>query len=197
MVSPKNQTGSQQPIFLVGMMGSGKSTVGRRLGAVLGRPFVDADKEIETRCGVPVATIFELEGEDGFRRREAALIDDLTRRDGLVLATGGGAVLLAENRRHLRERGFVVYLKASAHDLWLRLRNDRVRPLLRAPDPRRRIAELVDARDPLYQECAHLTIATGRQAVERVVAEVVASLPAELKASCDRAPAPVAAPQGD
>ncbi len=171
---------SQQPIFLVGMMGSGKSTVGRRLAAVLGRPFIDADKEIEARCGVPVATIFELEGEAGFRRREAALIEDLTLRTGLVLATGGGAVLSPENRRLLHERGFVVYLKASAHDLWLRLRNDRVRPLLRAPDPRRRIGELVEARGPMYQECAHLTVSTGRQPVERVVAEIVAALPAGL-----------------
>lgn len=166
----------QRPIFLVGMMGSGKSTVGRRLAAALGRPFIDADREIESRCGVPVATIFELEGEDGFRRREAALLDDLTQRDGLVLATGGGAVLLPENRVRLRERGCVVYLNASVQDLWLRLRNDRARPLLRTPDPRRRIAELIDARGPLYEACAHLTVATGRQPVERVVAEIVAAL---------------------
>jgi len=166
----------QRPIFLVGMMGSGKSTVGRRLAAVLGRPFIDADRELESRCGVPVATIFDLEGEDGFRRREATLIDDLTRQPGLVLATGGGAVLLEENRRRLHERGCVVYLSATAQDLWLRLRHDRARPLLRTPDPRRRIAELVDARGPLYAQCAHLTVTTGRQPVERVVAEIVAAL---------------------
>ena len=165
-----------RPIFLVGMMGSGKSTVGRRLAAALGRPFIDADRELEARCGVPIPTIFELEGEEGFRRREAALIDDLTRRDGLVLATGGGAVLLEENRRRLRERGCVVYLNASVQDLWLRLRHDRARPLLRTADPRRRIAELVEARGPLYQACAHLTVLTGRQPVERVVAEIVAAL---------------------
>lgn len=164
-------------------MGSGKSTVGRRLAAALGMEFVDADKEIETRCGVPISTIFELEGEQGFRRREAALIDELTRRPGLVLATGGGAVLLEENRRHLNERGVVVYLKASVPDLWQRLRHDKVRPLLRTPDPRRRIAELLEARDPLYQACAHLTVTTGRQPVDRVVAEIVATLSGDAGAA--------------
>lgn len=177
------QHSAQRPIFLVGMMGSGKSTVGKRLATALGRDFVDADKELEARCGVPISTIFELEGEPGFRRREACLIEDLTGRKALVMATGGGAVLIAENRALLRERGFVVYLKASAQDLWLRLRHDRVRPLLRTPDPRQRIADLVAARDPLYQECAHLAIQTGRQPVERVVAEIVAALPPELAAA--------------
>lgn len=176
-----SQSQSQRPIFLVGMMGSGKSTVGKKLATVLGRAFIDADKELELRCGVPITTIFELEGEDGFRRREASLISDLTGEPGLVLATGGGAVLLPENRTVLHERGYVVYLKASVQDLWLRLRNDKVRPLLRTPDPRRRIAELIDARDPLYQACAHLTVATGRQPVERVVAAIVAALPQELR----------------
>ena len=168
------------PIFLVGMMGSGKSTVGRRLATVLGRAFIDADKELEARCGVPITTIFELEGESGFRRRESALIADLTEQSDLVLATGGGAVLLPENRELLHSRGYVVYLKANVQDLWLRLRHDKSRPLLRTPDPRRRIAELVEARDPLYQACAHLTISTGRQPVERVVADIVTALPREL-----------------
>lgn len=158
------------------MMGSGKSTVGRRLAAALSRDFIDADKELEARCGVPIATIFELEGEAGFRRREAVLIEELTRRPGLVLATGGGAVLLEDNRRHLHERGLVVYLRATVQELWLRLRNDKVRPLLRAPDPRRRIAELVDLRDPLYRECAHLIVNTGRQPVDKVVREIVGRL---------------------
>jgi shikimate kinase len=165
-----------RPIFLVGMMGSGKSTVGRRLASALGRPFIDSDKEIERRCGVAVATIFEVEGEAGFRRREAALIDELSRLPGIVLATGGGAVLLEENRRLLRERGFVVYLCASVSELWHRLRSDKVRPLLRTPDPRQRIAELVGQRDPLYRECASHVVMTGRQPADRVVQEIVASL---------------------
>ena len=171
---------SPAPIFLVGMMGSGKSTVGRRLANRLERDFVDADKEIEARCGVPVATIFEVEGEEGFRRREAALVDELTQRAGIVLATGGGAVLNEENRRHLHERGFVVYLCASVAELWNRLRTDRVRPLLRTADPKQRVADLVAARDPLYRECAHLVVVTGRQPVERVVREIVAALAARV-----------------
>ena len=179
-------TCSDPPIILVGMMGCGKSTVGRRLAAALGRPFVDSDKEIERRCGVAVATIFEVEGEEGFRRREAALIDELSRRSGLVLATGGGVVLLEENRRRLRERGFVVYLCASVAELWQRLRNDKVRPLLRTPDPRKRIAELVDQRDPLYRECAHRVIMTGRQPAERVVQEIVGALDARCAAPRER-----------
>ena len=189
------QQASQRPIFLVGMMGSGKSTVGKRLAVALGRTFIDADKELETRCGVPISTIFELEGEPGFRRREACLIDDLTGQPGLVMATGGGAVLLPENRRVLHERGYVVYLKAGVQDLWLRLRNDKVRPLLRTADPRRRIAELVEARDPLYMECAHLVVRTGRQPVERVVAEIVACLPPELAAQAQAPTAPAPEPQ--
>ena len=164
------------------MMGSGKSTVGRRLATRLGREFIDADKEIESRCGVPVATIFEVEGEEGFRRREAALIDELTQRAGIVLATGGGAVLDEDNRRHLRERGYVVYLSASVAELWNRLRTDRVRPLLRTSNPRQRVTELVAQRDPLYRECAHLVIVTGRQPAERVVREIVAALDAGVRA---------------
>jgi len=178
---------AERPIVLVGMMGSGKSTVGRRLASALGRPFVDADREIESRCGVAIATIFEVEGETGFRRREAALIDELTRRYGLVLATGGGAVLLEETRGRLRERGLVVYLCASAAELWHRLRHDKVRPLLRTPDPRQRIAELVAQRDPLYRECAHLVVQTGRQPADKVVQEILGAIDAERVAPDARA----------
>jgi shikimate kinase len=167
------QANRDRPIFLIGMMGAGKSTVGRRLAAALGRPFVDADREIEQRCGVAVATIFEVEGEAGFRRREAALIDELSAQPGLVLATGGGAVLAEENRAKLHARGLVVYLCATPAELWHRLRNDKVRPLLRTPDPRRRITDLVAQRDPLYRECAHLVVHTGRQPADRVVQEIV------------------------
>jgi shikimate kinase len=162
-----------RPIFLIGMMGSGKSTVGRRLAQALHREFIDADKEIEHRCGVPIPTIFDLEGEAGFRRREAALIDELTRREGLVLATGGGAVLLEENRRALHERGLVIYLRATLPELWHRLRHDKARPLLRTANPRQRIADLLALRDPLYEQTAHLSVTTGRQPVERVVADII------------------------
>ncbi len=171
---------SRGNIVLIGMMGAGKSTVGRRLAHVLGRRFVDADKALEQRCGVPIPTIFEVEGEDGFRRRETALLDELTHEDGLVIATGGGAVLRAENRRMLRERSFVVYLQAALPELWHRLRHDRVRPLLQTANPRQRIAELLAERDPLYGETAHLSMLTGRQPVELLVAEIVSRLPAPL-----------------
>ena len=168
------------PIALIGMMGAGKTSVGRRLAHRLGRAFVDADRELEARCGVSVATIFELEGEDGFRQREAALIDELTARPGLVLATGGGAVLRAENRACLRERAFVVYLRTSPHEVWLRTRRDRSRPLLQTANPRARIAELMALRDPLYRETAGITIDTGRQPIDQVVAAIIGRLPETL-----------------
>ncbi len=162
------------PIFLVGMMGAGKTTVGRRLAYRLGWGFVDSDRELEARLGVSVATIFELEGEAGFRERESAVIDELTRCPSIVMATGGGAVLDPFNRAALHERGIVIYLRASLPDLWQRLRRDRSRPLLRAPDPRARIAELLALRQPLYESVAHVQIDTGRKPVDRVVEAIVA-----------------------
>jgi shikimate kinase len=177
-------------LFLVGMMGAGKTTVGRRLARRLDRPFVDADRELEARLGVPIPTIFELEGEAGFRRREAAIIDELTRREPIVLATGGGAVLDPANRAALHERGRVVYLRASVGDLWHRLRRDKVRPLLKAPDPRARIEELVRLRDPLYREVAHLVVDTGRQPVDQVVDAILARLAPSRRAAPPAPPSP-------
>ncbi|NBO12200.1 MAG: shikimate kinase [Betaproteobacteria bacterium] len=164
---------SRSPIALIGMMGSGKSTVGKRLARALGRPFLDADSELERRCGVPVQTIFELEGEEGFRRRESELLQGLTVRPDLILATGGGAVLRPENREHLRQSCCVIYLQASLQDLWMRLRHDRSRPLLKTDDPKARIAELLQLREPIYQDLAHWSIPTGRQAPERVVQDII------------------------
>jgi shikimate kinase len=181
-------------LFLVGMMGAGKTTVGRRLARRLERPFVDADRELEARLGVPIPTIFELEGEAGFRRREAAIIDELTRREPIVLATGGGAVLDPANRAALHERGRVVYLRASVGDLWHRLRRDKVRPLLKAPDPRARIEELVRLRDPLYREVAHLVVDTGRQPVDQVVDAILARLAPSRRAAPAAAPSPSSPP---
>jgi shikimate kinase len=166
-----------QPIALVGMMGSGKSTVGRRLAQSLGRQFIDADRELEARLNVPIPTIFELEGEEGFRKRESLLLEELCQRPGLVLATGGGVVLAEVNRGVLRDRAYVVYLKASLPELWHRLRHDKGRPLLRAPNPRERIAELVQARDPLYESVANLEVLTSRQPVERLVADIIERIP--------------------
>lgn len=181
-------------ICLVGMMGAGKTTVGRRLARRLGWSFVDADRELEARLGVPIATIFELEGEAGFRQRESELIEELTGRSATVLATGGGAVIDPANRAALRERGQVIYLRASVGDLWQRLRRDTTRPLLRTEDPRARIEALVELRDPLYRDCAHLVIDTGRQPVERVVETIVDRLPPQFEQRPDAVDEP---PQQD
>ena len=170
-------------IFLVGLMGAGKTTVGRQLARRLGKRFVDADQEIESRTGVKVTTIFEIEGEDGFRAREARVIDELTEAADVVLATGGGAVLDPHNRARLAERGYVIYLRAQPRDLWQRTRHDKSRPLLQGVDPLERLEELFAVRDPLYREVADLVIETGRQGVGALVARVLAELPDECKLS--------------
>ena len=149
-------------LVLVGMMGAGKTTIGRELARRLGLKFVDCDHEIEARTGVKVSTIFEFEGEEGFRRRETQVIDDLTAGDGYVIATGGGAVLSSENRRLLHERSLVIYLDVPPHVLWERTRHDRNRPLLQCEDPRGKIEELYRTRGPLYRQVAHVVIHGGR-----------------------------------
>jgi len=164
------------PLFLVGMMGAGKTTLGRKLAHALGRRFIDLDHELEVRCGVRIATIFDIEGEAGFRKREAALLDLYTRTPDIVLATGGGAVLLAENRQHLRQRGVVVYLHASVEKLHRRTRYDRNRPLLAGADPRGTLATLLEARDPLYREVADLTLDTGSLSQSGLVATLLLRL---------------------
>ncbi len=156
-------------VFLVGLMGAGKTTVGRALARRLRLPFLDSDHEIEARTGVSVRTIFELEGEIGFRAREAAMIAELSGRPGVVLATGGGAVLDPANRACLRAHGTVIYLRARPEDLFRRMRHDRDRPLLQTGDPLGRLRELLEVRRPLYEETAHLTLDTGDQGVARLV----------------------------
>jgi len=160
---------AQANVFLIGLMGAGKTTVGRALARRLGRPFFDSDHEIVARTGVAVPVIFEVEGETGFRAREAAMIDELTQRSGIVLATGGGAVLRDENRANLRERGVVIYLRTNPHELWLRTRRDKNRPLLQTEDPRAKLESLYQARDALYRECAHVVIDTGRPSINGLV----------------------------
>jgi shikimate kinase len=163
-------------IFLVGPMGSGKSTIGRRLAAVLGKEFYDSDREIERRTGATVSLIFDLEGEAGFRARERAVIDELTGLNDIVLATGGGVVLAPENRRALVTRGRVVYLHAPLEKLIQRTARDRVRPLLQTEDRVGRLLAIVTERDPLYRQVADLVVETGDQKVQRVVREILMRL---------------------
>ena len=164
-------------------MGAGKSTVGRTLARRLGRRFVDTDAEIETRCGVRIPLIFEIEGEAGFRQRERTVIEDLTALEGIVLATGGGAVIAAENRRVLAARGTVVYLRAQPADLIRRLRHDRNRPLLMTADPLMRLQELYAERDPLYREIADIIVETGRQKVQLLARQLLSLLEEPCKRS--------------
>jgi shikimate kinase len=156
-------------IFLVGMMGAGKTSVGRVLAKRLNKAFYDSDQVIEQRTGVKIALIFEIEGEAGFRHRESVVLDEMTALEEVVLATGGGAVLAQENRNKLRSRGTVVYLRASVKDLINRTRHDKNRPLLQTADPRARLNELYEMRDPLYREVAHVTIDTGSQSLTTLV----------------------------
>lgn len=159
-------------IFLVGPMGAGKSAVGKHLARMLGRDFRDSDAEIEARTGVDIAFIFEKEGEAGFRRREREVIEALTAHDGVVLATGGGAVLEPANRAALASRGLVVYLEASVDQQLQRTRVTSHRPLLAAPDPAARLAALMAEREPLYRALARLTIPTDGRMVREVAQEI-------------------------
>lgn len=169
-------------IFLVGMMGAGKTTIGRALAQKLRRPFVDTDRVLVERTGVPIATIFEIEGESGFRRRESAVLAEVAAEPGRVVATGGGIVLDPGNREVMRAHGTVVYLRARLESLWERLRQDTTRPLLATADPRQKLAQLLEQRDPLYREAAHLVVDTGPQSAANLVNRVVAALEARRAA---------------
>jgi len=163
-------------VFLVGMMGAGKSTVGKALARRLGREFVDCDREIVERTGVPIATIFEIEGEAGFRRRESAVLAELAGRRSTVVATGGGAVLAEENRRLMREHGTVVYLHADLDHLHERTRRDDARPLLARADRRETLAALIEARDPLYREAAHIVVESGAPSAGTLAGRIAEAL---------------------
>jgi shikimate kinase len=163
-------------IFLVGPMGAGKSTVGRQLAKALDMEFVDCDREIEQRTGVTIAVIFELEGEEGFRKRETAMIEQLTERDGIVLATGGGVVLDEVNRSRLRARGFAIYLNAPIDLLLERTARDKQRPLLQTDDPKAKLISLAAEREPLYQQVADMVVKTDRRTARHVVKEIVRRL---------------------
>jgi len=162
-----------QNIFLIGPMGAGKSAVGRQLARLLHLDFADSDEEIEARTGVDIAFIFEKEGEEGFRKREAKAIDDLTQRDGIVLATGGGAIVEPQNRSHLGARGFVIYLHTTVDQQLARTRKGRERPLLDNDDPRAVLETLMATREPMYREIADLTIETDSRKVRAVANEIL------------------------
>ena len=166
----------QGNIFLVGMMGSGKTTLGRALAQRLDLPFADTDRILVDRTGVPVTTIFEIEGEAGFRKRESCVLAELAEGEDQVIATGGGAVLAPENRATMRSGGTVIYLRARIEHLWERTRHDSSRPLLKTPDPRGTLTQILEARDPLYREAAHIVVDTGAQSANALVARVVLAL---------------------
>ncbi len=175
---PQHHSPQQHPepgpdnIYLVGLMGAGKTSVGRMLAKRVRKDFYDADTEIERNTGVKIPVIFDIEGEAGFRAREEKMIEKLTAMHGIVLATGGGAVLSAANRDRLRQNGCVIYLRAAPEDLWRRTRRDRNRPLLQTKNPLAKLQELHAQRDPLYSELADLVVDTGTQSIGTLTAHI-------------------------
>lgn len=149
-------------------MGAGKTTIGRLLAKQLNMHFYDSDHEIERRTGVKIPLIFELEGEAGFRKREAAIIEELSQLENIVMATGGGAVLLPGNQNSLKQHGKIIYLRANVHDLWLRTRNDKNRPLLQGGDVKQKLERLYAERDPIYRELANCIVDTGAQSASEI-----------------------------
>ena len=157
-------------------MGAGKTTIGRQLAEALNMDFLDSDHEIESRSGATIPWIFDVEGEEGFRKRERAIIDELTQRQNIVLATGGGAVLSESNRQCLKSRGTVIYLSASIEQLLNRTQRDRNRPLLQTEDPLARLEELMQIRDPLYREVADIIIKTDHSSIRSSVNRIIQQL---------------------
>jgi shikimate kinase len=169
----ENQTSC---LFLIGMPGSGKSTIGKGLAKTLARPFVDLDQQIEERCGVAISIIFEIEGEQGFRKRETQVLTDAANQRGMVVATGGGAILAPENQAILREQGVVVYLRATVDELLRRTSRDKGRPLLATNDPRAKLLELFERRGPIYESLADVVVESGSSSVTSVVQKIVSKL---------------------
>jgi shikimate kinase len=161
-----------QNLFLIGPMGAGKTTVGKQLAELFHMDFVDSDHEIQRRTGVDIPTIFEFEGEEGFRQRESAMIDELTTREGIVLATGGGAIMREQNRKLLSARGIVVYLHCSVRQQFERTHRDKNRPLLSTPDPMSTLKALMSLREPLYRETADIVASTEGRNTQAVVQDV-------------------------
>ncbi|WP_101774440.1 shikimate kinase AroK [Pasteurella oralis] len=161
-------------IFLIGPMGAGKSTIGRQLAQLLNMDFVDSDGEIEQRAGADISWIFDVEGEVGFRKREERIINELTQRQGIVLSTGGGAVLSKENRNHLSARGIVIYLETTVEKQYQRTQRDKKRPLLQeVDDPRQVLEDLAKIRNPLYEEIADITLPTDEQSAKVMATQIM------------------------
>ncbi|PCI50911.1 MAG: shikimate kinase AroK [Moraxellaceae bacterium] len=167
-------------IIFIGPMGAGKTTIGRALASQLKWEFVDSDQEIEARTGANVAWIFDVEGESGFRDREEAVIDELTQRDSIIIATGGGAVLRPVNRERLKARGTVIYLSATVEQILARTLNDRTRPLLQTDDRVGVLTTLLEKRDPLYREIADIIIPTGDGPPREIIAHVLEQIKSKL-----------------
>lgn len=170
--APRSDGRVKDNIFLVGLMGAGKTSVGRLLAQRLGKTFFDSDQEIESATGVKIAVIFDIEGEAGFRARESKALAELAGRRNVLVATGGGAVLSAANRKLLAESGIVVYLRAAPADLWHRTRHDKHRPLLQTADRMARLEQLFAERDPLYREIADIIVDTGKQSLGALAAKI-------------------------
>ncbi|MGR8931153.1 MAG: shikimate kinase [Gammaproteobacteria bacterium] len=168
-------------IYLIGLMGVGKTTIGKQLAKALKRPFYDSDKVIEESMGVDIPTIFSYEGEKGFREREQAVILQLTATPGIVMATGGGSILKEENREALKRSGFIVYLQCSIDKILYRTRHDTQRPLLRTENPRERLETLLAQRDPLYRECADFKIDSGALPGKTVVKTILQQYQAAIE----------------
>lgn len=164
---------NKQNIFLVGPMGAGKSTIGKALAEITNYDLFDSDSEIEKRTGADIAWVFDVEGEEGFRKREAAVIDDLTKMNGIILATGGGTVKLKENRNHLISRGVVVYLETSVEKQFSRTSSDKRRPLLNNPDPKGTLERLLKERDPLYREVADIVVKTDDLTAKEIAKQII------------------------
>lgn len=163
-------------IYIVGPMGAGKSTIGRQIAQQLHLEFFDSDSEIERRTGAEIAWVFDVEGEDGFRKREASVIEDLTEKQGVVLATGGGSIITKDVRNKLSARGFVVYLETTIDKQLARTQRDKRRPLLQTENPREVLESLAEFRNPLYEEIADLTVRTDDQSAKLVAKEIIDKL---------------------
>jgi shikimate kinase len=163
-------------LILIGMMGSGKTTMGRALAKHLNKTFIDSDEEIQLRTGVTIPHIFDVEGEVGFRVREAQVIADLMQRDNMLLATGGGAILTEQTQSLLPQNGVVIYLRTQVHDLWQRTRNDKNRPLLQTGNPYLKLTQLFEQRDPIYRQVADLIIPSGKQSVHSMMLSLISEV---------------------